>query len=263
MHSDFSEFSYGYAVTEELATQNKAKIVAAPRFPSLYEEGKTGGYDVKLPMAGKPVFLQFKLSDYLERRNAKEFRNGTMSAPYYRMHLRPSRHSDQHQLLLDLENSGESVFYIAPEFHLPAELNQHYLGKRVVVNSAAFAPSAIGPLPDPDDHYIVFEKWKAFGFFCSDEPKNIAKTSLEGGLPMAIHAKQPQGRELGEAGLRKISDRMLKILEAREPKKLTASNSRDLPGIRSIVSNRSVIEGLGYMCRTFFNTELVVLPSEL
>jgi len=43
MHSDFSEFSYGYAITEELATLNKAKIVAAPRFPSLYEEGKEGG----------------------------------------------------------------------------------------------------------------------------------------------------------------------------------------------------------------------------
>lgn len=262
MHSDFSEFSYGYAVTEELATNNKAKVIAAPRFPSLYEEGKKGGYDVKIPIAGKPVFLQFKLSDYLERRNAKEFRNGIMSAPYYRMHLRPARHSDQHQLLLDLENLGEAVFYIAPEFHLPAELNQHYLNKRVVLNSAAFSPSDIGPLPDPYDHYIVFEKWKTFGFFCSDKPKEIFKTSLEGGLPLALHIRQVQIRELGEKGLRTISERMLEILEAREPKLSRGGKPRDIQGIRNIVSDRSTIEGLGYMCRTFFNAELVILPSE-
>lgn len=71
MHPDFSEFSYGYAVTEELATKNNARVIAAPRFPSFYEEGRKGGYDVKAPLIGKPVFLQFKLSDYLERRNAK------------------------------------------------------------------------------------------------------------------------------------------------------------------------------------------------
>jgi len=43
MRPDFSEFSYGYAVTEEIVTANKATLVAAPLFPSLYKEGKTGG----------------------------------------------------------------------------------------------------------------------------------------------------------------------------------------------------------------------------
>lgn len=209
MHSDFSEFSYGYAVTEELATKNNAKVIGAPRFPSLYEEGKTGGYDVNIPFRGKPVFLQFKLSDYLERRNAREFRNGVMTVPYYRMHLRPERHSDQHQLLRDLESSGESVFYIAPEFHLPAELNQYYLDKSVVVNSAAFAPSDIGPLPDRDEHYIAFERQRPLGYFCSDTPKEIPKTSLEGGLPLALNSRSVESRELGENWLQSISENML------------------------------------------------------
>jgi hypothetical protein len=66
MNPDFSEFSYGYAVTEELVASLKATVVAAPIFPSLYEEGKKGGgYDVKIPLSGKPIFLQFKLSNHL------------------------------------------------------------------------------------------------------------------------------------------------------------------------------------------------------
>ena len=263
MHSDFSEFSYGYAVTEELATKNKAKVIAAPRFPSLYEEGRKGGYDVKIPLAGTPVFLQFKLSDYLERRNAKEFRKGIMDVPYYRMHLRPARHSDQHQLLLDLENSGESVFYIAPEFHLPVELNRHYLSKNVVANSAAFAPSDIGPLPDDNDHYLVFEKRKTIGFFCSKEPKKIPKTLLEGGLPLALQRREVRSRELGEEGLKAISEEMLSILESQESKLLKERKPRDIQGIRNIMRDRSTLEGLGYISRTFFNAELVVVPSEL
>jgi hypothetical protein len=117
MSPDFSEFSYGYAVTEEIVASLKAVVVGAPVFPSLYEEGKKGGYDVKIPLAGIPIFLQFKLSDYLKKKSAREYQTGLLGVPYYRMHLRPLRHSDQHNLLLDLEAAGEAVFYIAPEFH--------------------------------------------------------------------------------------------------------------------------------------------------
>lgn len=128
MKPDFSEFSYGYAVTEELVSQDTASVIAAPVFPSLYAEGrKGGGYDVKIPLVGTPVFLQFKLSEQLQRTNAKEHRAGLLSVPYLRMHLRPTRHSDQHNLLLALESSEEAVFYVAPEFVRPDELNSHYL----------------------------------------------------------------------------------------------------------------------------------------
>ncbi len=258
MHSDFSEFSYSYAVTEELVTKNKAKVIGAPRFPSLYEEGKKGGYDVNIPLSGKPVFLQFKLSEYLERTNARECSKGILPVPYYRMHLRPARHSDQHQLLLDLEKSGESVFYIAPEFHLLAELNQHYLRKCVIVNSAAFSPLDVGQLPDDDDHYIVFEKQKPLGLFCSNSTKEIPKTSLEGGLPSAL--RDVPSRELGEEGLNNISKHMLSILENRASKPPLSLKPSDIQEINNVVSDRSTIEGLSYMSRTFFNAELVVLP---
>ena len=261
MNPNFSEFSYGYAVTEELVTAMKAAVVAAPVFPSLYEEGKKGGYDVKIPLMGKPVFLQFKLSEYLERTNAKEHRDGVLTVPYYRMHLRPTRHSDQHNLLLDLEASGETVLYIAPEFHLPTELNIYYLNKSVLTNSAAFSPQGIGPLPDDDAHYIVFKRGSSHAFMCSDKPVEIVKTSLKEGLAPLLSEREIQARELGEDGLRSIVETMLKVLEQGEMRLRYQKKSVDIDGIRRITSNRSPVESIGYMARTFFDAELLIIPS--
>lgn len=62
----FSEFSYGYAVTEDIV-RSSGPLKAAPAFPSLQEEGSRGGFDVKLDLPASPLFLQFKLSDCMVR----------------------------------------------------------------------------------------------------------------------------------------------------------------------------------------------------
>jgi hypothetical protein len=111
-----SEFSYGYALTEELAGGALGGLTAAPIFPSLYQEGQVGGgYDLELPLMGAPLYVQFKLSDCMVYRSAAEWDDFGHS--YYRMHLRPQRHSEQHQMLCDLEAAGNQVYYVAPYFH--------------------------------------------------------------------------------------------------------------------------------------------------
>ncbi len=260
MKPDFSEFSYGYAVTEELVSLHRASIVAAPMFPSLYDEGQPGGgYDVQIPISGRPVFLQFKLSDQLERTNSKEHKSGLLGLPYYRMHIRPAKHSDQHSLLLDLEASGKTVFYIAPEFHLPAELNSFYLNRTVVFNSAAYSPQAIGPMPDDDEHYIVFERGAAMGYRCSDDAKEVSKFSLREGLQSVLNQRGKQTRDLGEGGLRDISQRMLDVLARGEKRIRSRAKSIDIPGLRKIVDGSSPAKSIGYMARTFFDAELLIL----
>ena len=260
MKPDFSEFSYGYAVTEELVSLHRASLIAAPMFPSLYDEGQPGGgYDVQIPISGRPVFLQFKLSDQLERTNSKEHKSGLLGVPYYRMHIRPAKHSDQHKLLLDLEASGETVFYIAPEFHLPAELNLFYLSRTVVLNSAAYSPQAIGPMPDADEHYVVFERGAAMGYRCSDEAKEVLKFSLSQGLESVLNQREKKSRTLGESGLRDISQRMLDVLARGEKRIRNRAKSIDIPGLRKIVDGRSPVESIGYMARTFFDAELLIL----
>ena len=172
MKPDISEFSYGYALTDELINWQGTPLTAAPVFPSLYKEGQPGGgYDVMLQCPGVPLFLQFKLSHYMVRGTAKEVQMGLISTPFYRMHIRPTRHSDQHEMLLDLESTGNEVYYSAPEFHTSDELNDAYLSHSVRVRSLWIKPSQIGSLPDSKDHHVAFRSG-AGPYFCS-EPQEL------------------------------------------------------------------------------------------
>jgi hypothetical protein len=102
MKSRFSEFSYGFAITNELV--GLTSLRAAPIFPSLIEEGKQGiGYDVMLDAPGIPLYLQFKRSDLMVRGTAREKRaaiaNGQwLDVPFHRFPITPVQESSQHLL---------------------------------------------------------------------------------------------------------------------------------------------------------------------
>lgn len=172
MNPLISEFSYGYAVTDELIHGLGTPITAAPVFPSLYQEGQTGGgYDVMLQRPTIPLFIQFKLAHCLTKRNAAEA--SLLSLPYYRMHVRPSRHSNQHALLLALEAQGNDVYYCAPAFHEGHELNDAYLTQNVCNRSIWLLPSCIGPLPDDNSHYVAFQHANVTDFYFCSKPQQI------------------------------------------------------------------------------------------
>lgn len=161
MKPNISEFSYGYAITEELAGGAHGKVIAAPLFPSLYQEGKIGGWDVKLAFPSAVLFLQFKLSDRLTRSSAAECAAG-MTPDFFRMHLRRRDKSNQHHLLVELANAEQLVFYAAPAFSEQHELNAHYLSKAVVENSFFVHPHAVGELQDDLEHTVAFEPPSTF-----------------------------------------------------------------------------------------------------
>ena len=166
MKPDISEFSYGFVITDELL-RHLPGVCAAPVFPSLYREGQTGGgYDVMIQSGVTPLFIQFKLCDYMKRATAFESQNGLLDCPFFRMHLRPSRHSKQHQMLVDLEHSGQIVYYAAPMFHRVRELNDAFHSRNTVDRSIWLRPSTIGPLPDHKDHHISFRP-NGDTYFCS------------------------------------------------------------------------------------------------
>lgn len=176
MHCHFSEFSYGFALSHEIASRLKGKLVAAPEFPSLVREGRDGGgYDAAIAILGVPIFLQFKLSEFMQRPTAREW--AQFGAPYYRFWLHAPRHSRQHDLLLHLEGRGNLVFYAAPSFHTITELNAAFLRARVVGTSAFVQPSAIGPVPDSDAHSVAFQQGLRFAWLHS-EPRPIELSSF-------------------------------------------------------------------------------------
>src|SRR5260370_6663954 len=124
MTPEISEFSYGFDLTNEIV--GWAPVAAAPLFPSLIEEGRAGGgYDVKLDVPGIPLYLQFKRADCMKTRNAREIREFHLPLlpPFYRFKITESGKSDQHELLLQLDDGSCLVFYVAPRFHELAEIN--------------------------------------------------------------------------------------------------------------------------------------------
>ena len=124
MDAGFSEFSFGYALTEGLTESLRSRgysPASPPRFPSLREEGASG-YDLELDLPGSSLFLQFKLCKGMVRGSAieaKEVADGGLGleTPFLRMMLMPAKRSRQHRLLLELEKKGERVFYAAPRFY--------------------------------------------------------------------------------------------------------------------------------------------------
>ena len=170
MTPEISEFSYGFALTNELV--GWAPLSAAPVFPSLIEEGKAGGgYDVKLELPAVALYLQFKRSDRMTRRSAKERKaiGSALHVPYHRFHVTEARKSNQHDMLLELDDGASLVFYAAPRFHTLDEINWAWAHNAVSAQSIFIAPSAIGAL-DNGSHSVAFDFQDTF--LCS-EPKQI------------------------------------------------------------------------------------------
>ena len=175
MKSGISEFSFGYAVTEEIVRQQRHVMVGAPVFPSLYDEGRPGsGYDLLLQRVGFPLMLQFKLTQRMVKRSALEIKTHRLfSPPFYRIPLMPTKLSEQHNMLLSLDDGSNEVYYAAPLFSTQNELNDYYTANTVLKNCIFIKPNTIGPLPDDEDHHISIDNDHSRGFLFSSQPKQI------------------------------------------------------------------------------------------
>jgi hypothetical protein len=254
MDPNISEFSYGYALTNELMRRYRLNRAGAPTFPSLQQEGQTGGgYDVELPLIA--LFLQFKLSRYMKGVNSKHA--GVIGLPHYRADLRARKYSKQHELLLDLEADGKDVYYCAPMFHEPDELNQAFVARDVTARSVFFRPSAIGELPDDDEHFIAFQPGATQVWFCSD-PKEIVPVSpadiFSGRLG---HRRTESITTLYES----LANELLQTFERSVTKRgnLDIRTRRLLDASRQVRAAGRAEERAGLISLTLFGCDLLVL----
>lgn len=179
MKPDYTEFSYGFALTHEIANSD-GPLPIAPHFPSLYEEGKSGdagGADVALDRPGLPLFLQFKRSHRIASSAGVEWKAAQKAGlflprPYLRFTLMTDTKSDQHDLLLELDQGFNSVFYAAPRYHRRDDLNEAWRAKRVAEGSVFIRPKSIGEL-ERGRHAVAFgAKWAKHALLCS-KPREI------------------------------------------------------------------------------------------
>jgi hypothetical protein len=216
-NAQFSEFSYGYALTDNILHSGLPCTPHAPVFPSLYAEGSAGGgYDVKIPAHPVPVFLQFKIPQVMRRASSK-MPNG-FSPPYRRMHLRTKR-PNQHRLLRQLEDGGNVVYYTTPDFWETADLDDFFWNQRVQFESWYVSPSAIGAL-NSRPHHIAYERGNPVGWRCSDPER------LEGRYD-AEHFGSAIGRAVREAPPRDATE-FFQTLSA-QIRELTRRRIREAP----------------------------------
>ena len=177
----YSEFSFGYAFTENLIRSAASAPIGAPVFPNLYDEG-SWGFDVKISLPGVPLFFPYKLPELMTRNSARELSISpplTLAVPFFRMPLMRRDLSKQRQLHIILEtNFPGTVFYASSCLPDLSSFNKAYNIARIHNRSVLFSPSDIGPLPDDKDHCVVYQDGKSFGYFCS-EPQQIHAVTFE------------------------------------------------------------------------------------
>jgi hypothetical protein len=158
MRLDYTEFSFGYAFTENLIRSSPKAPNGAPVFPNLVQEA-TLGYDVNINLPGLPFFFQYKLPELMKRNTAAEISThklSNLSIPFFRMPLMRRDLSQQHQRLIEWEKKFPgTVLYATPCLHSLEEFNLEYGAARVHERSVFFSPIEIGPL--------THSPWSAFG----------------------------------------------------------------------------------------------------
>jgi hypothetical protein len=174
MTPEISEFSYGFALTNEIVGWTALK--AAPIFPSLIEEGrKGGGYDVRLDMPGVPLYLQFKRAECMSRRNSREIGKHKLplSLPFYRFAVTQAKKSQQHELLRALDDGTNEVYYAAPRFHEIDEINKAWRAQAVAHRSIFVRPQTIGAL-GAEAHHVAYDSHRTYVL---SEPRAIEPLS--------------------------------------------------------------------------------------
>lgn len=258
MKPDISEFSYGYALTEALIWDTGLPIVGAPIFPSLIAEGQSGGYDVGIQFSGLLLFLQFKLSHFMTRGTAFETKQSFLDVPFYRMHLRPARHSRQHAMLLDLEAAGEIVVYAAPKFHLPSELNTAYLSRTMIQRSFFIRPSIIGSLPDEWDHHVSFRD--GYPVFLCSEPRKVRGEENSETAFNELHGiiEHYEYRQYDTTVMSEIADQMLNIVLRHQ---ISLRRATFDPEYKHTLKDMTPVEKMRYLSRTYFDCEPVFVKA--
>ncbi len=204
MKLGYSEFSFGYAFTENLIRSSPTAPTGAPIFPNLVQEAQLG-YDVKINLPGLPLFFQYKLPALMTRNTAAEiskYKISGLATPFFRMPLMRRDLSQQHERLIALEvKFPGTVLYASPALHDLGEFNRAYDEARVHQRSVFFSPTAIGSLPDDKDHSVAYQLGSPVAHFCS-EPREIEAINYDG-LAEGAHELflRPQYRVLEDSAL--------------------------------------------------------------
>ncbi len=223
MKLGYTEFSFGYAFTENLIRAAPSGPDGAPFFPNLIQEAQLG-YDVHIDLPGFPLYFQYKLPELMVRKSASEISRWHLpgiSKPFFRMYLMKRNLSRQHELLIDLENrSPNAVYYATSLLQNAHEFNAAYRCAAVHRHSVFFSPKQIGLLPDDKQHVIAFPSGLNKAWLCS-EPREISALRFENiSAQLRESLNDPRYSTLREVG-RNLREEMRTVLQQADSKVTT------------------------------------------
>ncbi|MDX2032397.1 MAG: hypothetical protein SF339_17105 [Blastocatellia bacterium] len=244
MKRKVSEFSYGFVLTHEMVNS----FGYLPTDVSHLAKRKKKEEDESAPR-GYPLFLQFKASEYMKRRNAGESK--LVGLPYFRFALHRKTQSNQHQLLIELEKKGAAVFYATPKIHEAVNLNSAFFDRQVAALSLFVSPAEIGELPDNETHRVVFSNRVEQVYFCpSQQP-------IYGVIP---------GERFPEAVRERLAGVTPSVLDdafyhriAADMVSLVSPNRRIFDELSRGKAEMAAATFANYLAKTLFDCELLVI----
>ncbi|MFK8021901.1 MAG: hypothetical protein AB8B86_19240 [Pseudomonadales bacterium] len=216
MRVGYTEFSYGYAFTENLINSQPGPPTRAPYFPNLQQEA-TLGYDIRIDLPTCPIFFQFKIPKVMVRSTAAEIKQHSLAGinvPFFRMPIMEAGVSNQHHHLLKLEQSNPNrVYYCCSTAPDIDHFNSDYLQQQMHNRSVVVAPSFVGSLPDQKKHNVVFTGLTGPIYFCS-EPREIKRLSLEEAMQVIFDPpRSADSEQRGEVASVDLEEAVEKALE--------------------------------------------------
>lgn len=249
MKRKISEFSYGFVLTHELVHVYDCWQVASTVLRQ-QKKGKKRA-EVGLALRGYPLFLQFKLSEFMQRRSAAEAKIAGL--PYFRFALPRRSQSNQHRLLIELEQRGHAVFYVAPLFHEAASLNSAFFEREIVAQSVFVKPREIGELPDSRVHRVVYSRNSAAVLFCSKARRlDGALRGEEFAVALQRLTAEREPQLLDDDFFERLAVQMLSIFSPN--RKMFGEMSREQVEMHAATF-------ASYIAKTFFDCELLIVRA--
>src|SRR5262249_46323274 len=148
-----------------------------------------------------------------------------------------------------------------PLFHTTAEFNQAYLSDEVLRRSIFLRPSAIGPLPDGNNHHVAFQTRKSW-WFLSDPRRGDVTLDDEAFDGDVRHAINDRGATaLTPVALQELLGKMAQIVDERSRERRRVNRSSlDLPAfdLSNTLWVGDPLLHVAYVARTFFAAECLV-----
>jgi hypothetical protein len=255
MKAEFSEFSYGFALAYEIGSALWPRIRGVPLFPSLIAEADKG-FDISFVPSGTPLFLQFKLADYMKTKRAKYWSDH--GRPYFRLAIHPPTGSDQHNLLRELSKREQDVYYVAPAFWRERDFNACFKSNGIIRASMCIPIADLPDLVDSQQHHITYCPGQR-GFVWHSTQGERYQTIIAGDqwLP-ALAERATRPRNLGKGyfiDLRRYLVDIIRVATA-QPELL------ELPVNLVDTTPVAVIRDLRFLLLAHFGVEMIVLVPQ-